>query len=125
VGATGATGAKGTTGEAGKNGATGPQGPAGPTGKQGPRGKTVFYECHPRRDHGRYKNACYVRVASVSQALVSATLTRGTAVYARYTGALAAGRQLVLKVDRSVPAGRYTLVLVSKSGTTRQTIAVD
>ena len=131
VGATGATGAKGPTGEAGKNGAsgangaTGPQGPAGPAGKQGPRGKTVVYECHPRREHGKYKNACYVRVPSVSRSLVSALLTRHGTVYARATGALAAGRQLVLKVDRSVPAGRYTLVLTSKTGTTKQTIAVD
>jgi hypothetical protein len=125
VGATGAAGAPGTVGASGPTGATGATGPPGPAGKQGPRGKTVFYECHPRRDHGRYKNACYVRVASVSQALVSATLIRGRAVYARSTGALVAGRQLVLKVDRSVPAGSYTLVLVSKSGTTKQTIAVD
>jgi hypothetical protein len=128
VGATGATGAKGSAGEAGKNGATGasgPQGPAGPAGKRGPRGKTVTYECHPRRDHGHYKNACYVRVFSVSKPLVSALLTRNGVVYARTAGVLAAGRQLVLKVERSVPAGRYTLVLVSKSATTRQTIAVD
>ncbi len=128
VGPTGATGPKGTTGEAGKdgaNGATGPQGPAGPAGKEGPRGKTVVYECHPRREHGKYKNACYVRVPPMSKSLTSALLTRHGAVYARATGALTAGRQLTLKVDRSVPAGRYTLVLVSKSGTTRQTIAVD
>jgi hypothetical protein len=122
TGPAGATGAAGAQGAAGTRGATGP---AGPTGTQGPRGKTVFYECHPRRDHGKYKNACYVRVTSVSKPLVSALLTRNGAVYARAAGPLAAGRQLVLKVHRSVPAGRYTLVLVSKSGTTRQTIAVD
>jgi hypothetical protein len=128
TGPTGATGSNGATGEAGKsgaNGATGPQGPAGPAGKEGPRGKAVVYECHPRRDHGKYKNACYVRVPSVPKPLVSALLTRHGAVYAHATGALAAGRQLTMKVDRSVPAGRYTLVLVSKSGTTRQTIFVD
>jgi hypothetical protein len=130
-GPTGATGPKGATGEAGKNGAdgaAGPQGPAGsagPAGKEGPRGKTVVYECHPRREHGKYKNACYVRVPPVSKSLTSALLTRHGTVYARATGALTAGRQLTLKVDRSVPAGHYTLVLVSKSGTTRRTIAVD
>lgn len=131
LGPTGAAGPKGATGEVGKsgaNGATGPQGqsgPAGPAGKEGPRGKTVVYECHPRREHGKYKNACYVRVPSVSKGVVSARLTRNGAVYARTIGAITTGRQLVLKVDRSVPAGRYTLVLVSKSATTKQTITVD
>jgi hypothetical protein len=127
-GATGATGAKGSAGEAGKdgaNGATGSQGPAGPTGKQGLSGKTVVYECHPRREHGKYKNACFVRVPPVSKPLVSAMLTRDGVVYGRTAGVLATGRQLILKVSRSVSAGRYTLVLVSKSGTTKRTITVD
>jgi hypothetical protein len=127
AGATGSQGPPGATGQSGAIGAPGPQGPVGPTGKQGPRGRAVVYECRPRREHGRFKNACFVRAAAVSHALASATLTRNGAVYARTApGALPAGQQLVLKVLRRVPAGKYTLALVSSKGAiTRQTVAVD
>jgi hypothetical protein len=125
AGGSGSQGAAGVSGSQGAAGAGGPIGPKGPTGRRGPRGETVVYECHARRDHGRYKDACFVRVSSVSKPLVSAMLMRDGVVYARTAGALAAGRQLVLKVTRSVPAGRYTLVLISKSATTRQALTVD
>jgi hypothetical protein len=81
--------------------------------------------CHRRKGQGRYEDACFVKILSAPKALTSATLRRGGVVYARtLPGTTARGQQLVLKAGRRVPAGRYTLVLVSKSTTTKQTITV-
>jgi hypothetical protein len=128
TGATGASGPQGSTGEPGKNGATGSSGPPGPvgaTGKQGPVGPTAVYMCHRRQGQGKYQIACFVRILSAPRSVVSATLTRGGVVYARTApGAITAGEQLVLKARRRVSAGRYTLILISKSATTKQTITL-
>jgi hypothetical protein len=81
--------------------------------------------CHRRQGHGRYEIACFVRILSAPKSVVSATLTRGGVVYARTApGAVTAGQQLVLKARRRVSAGRYTLILISKSATTKQTITL-
>jgi hypothetical protein len=121
----GASGPQGPAGEAGKAGAAGPQGPVGPTGERGPRGLTATYVCHPRRRNGSYKEACFVSIGSASKAAVKASVERDGVTYASATishAAAAAG--LVLKANRKVAAGRYTLVLASKHGTSRETITI-
>jgi len=119
---TGGTLPQGPSGAPGSSGATGQKGPAGAAGKQG---ATAVYVCHRRKGRGKFVIACFVRILSAPHALTSATLTRGGVVYARTApGAIAAGQQLVLKARRRVSAGRYTLILVSKSATTKQTITV-
>jgi Glycine rich protein len=126
-GPTGATGPQGSTGAAGgggkvgATGATGPKGSKGATGKQGPPGPTTAYVCHHRRGHGRYEKACFVRILDASKALVSATLTRHGVLFASSS----ASQPLILKLQRPVASGSYTLTLAySKSSTTRQTITV-
>lgn len=120
AGALGATGATGPSGPAGPQGSAGARGGVGATGKQGPAAVTV---CHRRQLHGRFVKACFVRILSAHKSLVSATLTRQGVVYAR-AGSSGDGQQLELTPRRSVASGRYTLVLVSRSATTRQTILV-
>ncbi len=119
---TGGTLPQGPSGAPGQSGATGQNGPAGAAGKQGP---TAVYVCHRRKGRGKFVIACFVRILSAPHALTSATLTRGGVVYARTApGAITAGQQLVLKARRRVSAGRYTLILISKSATTKQTITL-
>ncbi len=119
---TGGTLPQGPSGAPGPSGATGQKGPAGAAGKQG---ATAVYVCHRRKGRGKFVIACFVRILSAPKSVVSATLTRGGVVYARTApGAVIAGQQLVLKARRRVSAGRYTLILISKSATTRQTITV-
>ena len=135
TGATGSEGAKGDTGsqgslgqigEPGKPGAIGPQGLAGAKGERGPRGLTATYVCHPRRRHGRYKEACFVSVRSASKSAVKASLERRGVVYASGTfgGSAASAGGLRLTASRKVLGGRYTLVLDSKQGTSRETVIV-
>jgi hypothetical protein len=121
------TGTGGTLpqGPAGAPGPSGLNGPAGASGKPGATGPTAVYVCHRRKGTGKYVIACFVRILSARHDLTSATLMRHGVVYARATsGALTVGHQLVLEARRRVSAGRYTLILVSKSATTRQTITV-
>ncbi len=134
TGATGAQGARGEAGAGGQAGAAGPQGPAGAPGKQGPagprgergpRGLTATYVCHPRRRHGSYKEACFVSIRTPPGAASSARVQRDGVTYASATIAGAAGeRALLLKAVRRVPAGRYTLVLSGRRGTSSETIAI-
>jgi Glycine rich protein len=123
TGVTATQGASGAPGAKGEAGVAGPKGPAGPKGKRGPQGLTAEYTCHPRERHGKYKNACFVRLVSTSasNAAVKATLERKGVVYA--SGAPSEGR-LVLAARRPVPAGRYTLVLAAKHGTSSETVTI-
>jgi hypothetical protein len=124
-GPAGAVGATGAQGSKGASGASGSRGPRGATGKQGPPGPAAVYECHRRRGHGQYEKACFVRLLGVSKALVSATLTRREVLYASGpVGASVPGGPLILKLERPIAGGRYTLTLAYGSGTTRQTITV-
>jgi hypothetical protein len=125
-GEAGSQGAPGQAGEAGKPGAVGPQGPAGAKGERGPRGLTATYVCHPRRRHGSYKEACFVSVRSASKSAVKASLERRGVVYASGTfgGSAASAGGLRLTASRKVLGGRYTLVLDSKQGTSRETVTV-
>ncbi len=128
AGKTGASGAQGPAGEIGKPGAAGSQGTqglAGPKGEQGPRGSTATYVCHPRRRHGSYEEACFVSLRSASKSAVSARLEHDGVTYATWTASrLASAGGLSLKATRRVPAGRYTLVLASKHGTSTETVTV-
>ena len=125
-GETGSQGLPGQAGEPGKSGAVGPQGPAGAKGEQGPRGLTATYVCHPRRRHGSYKEACFVSVRSASKSAVKASLVRSGIVYASGTfgGSTASAGGLRLTASKKVKDGRYTLVLDSKQGTSRETVTI-
>jgi hypothetical protein len=123
TGPQGLTGGSGPRGVAGTTGQTGPKGAAGKQGAAGAPGATYF--CHTRQLHGKFKNACFVRVASASRPAVTATVQRNGVVYAKGGSArLRAPGTLMLKALRPVPSGTYTLVLVSKHGTTRQRITI-
>jgi glycine rich protein/collagen triple helix repeat protein len=126
AGQSGTVGPQGPAGEVGKTGATGPQGPDGPKGEKGPRGLTATYVCHPRRRKGSYKEACFVSVGSASRAAVTARVERHGVTYASATinPSTAGAAGLLLKADRKLVAGRYTLVLTSKHGTSRETITI-
>lgn len=125
-GEAGSQGSPGQAGEPGKPGAVGPQGPAGAKGERGPRGLTATYVCHPRRRHGSYKEACFVSVRSASASAVKASLERKGVVYASGTfgRSLASAGGLRLTASRKVLDGRYTLVLDSKQGTSRETVTI-
>jgi hypothetical protein len=137
-GASGAQGAKGETGAGGPAGATGPQGPAGeagkpgatgpqgPKGERGPRGLTATYVCHPRRRNGSYKEACFVSVSVPSGAAAMARVERDGVTYASATVGRSTGTsELLLKAERNIPAGRYTLVLSGKHGSKLETVTID
>jgi Glycine rich protein len=126
TGTVGANGAQGPTGTAGAVGAKGPAGATGATGAQGPQGPTAVYICHRRRGSGRYKQACFIRILGATKALASVKLTRHGVIYASsLAGTIAAGRPFILKLQRPVANGRYTLTLAYGGSTvTRQTITV-
>lgn len=142
AGAAGTNGAPGATGSTGGTGPTGPVGPAGPTGptgeagksgaagprgERGPRGLSATYVCHPRRRSNGRGSGCVVSVPSASKAAVTASLRRGGVIYARgsFSRPAASAGGLVLSAERKVPAGRYTLVLVSPTGAvSRQAVTV-
>jgi hypothetical protein len=118
-------GSIGPLGPGGAAGAPGQQGPQGAAGVHGQTGATAAYICHKRVLHGRYKTACFIEIASASRSAVAATIERKGVVYASgaATGSRSA-RALILKATRRVPKGRYTLLLVSRRGTTRETVTV-
>jgi hypothetical protein len=125
AGQIGATGTQGPAGQAGETGDTGPQGPVGPEGERGPRGLTATYVCHPRQRHGKYKEACFVSVSTPTGAAAKAKVERDGVTYASATINRSAGVvALLLKANRKVPTGRYTLVLASKHGTSSETITI-
>jgi hypothetical protein len=132
AGSQGATGEKGASAQQGPQGAAGPPGSSGASGKQGPQGKPgpagapgATYFCHARQLHGKFKNACFVRIASGAGPAVTATVERKGVVYASGTSARLRGPgSLMLTAVRPVRKGLYTLVLVSKRGTTRQRITI-
>ncbi|HTA13659.1 MAG TPA: hypothetical protein VK781_02230, partial [Solirubrobacteraceae bacterium] len=127
AGQAGVAGSTGPAGESGKPGSSGPQGPAGPRGEQGPRGLTATYVCHPRRRHGKYVEACFVSLRSASKSAVKATLEHKGVTYASaaFGGSVASAGGLLLRANRPVPAGRYTLVLATKRGVSRQAVTID
>jgi hypothetical protein len=123
-GVQGESGAAGAPGS-GATGAAGPAGKAGLPGARGARGLMASYVCHRRRLNGRFVRACFVYVPAAPTAAVKATLRRGRTVYASgsSSGARATGG-LLLEAGRKVPAGRYTLLLVSRRGLSRHAVTV-
>jgi hypothetical protein len=125
IGPQGPGGATGATGQQGPQGAAGTKGETGAIGPQGPPGATAAYICHKRVLHGQYKTACFLEIVSASRSAVAATVERKGVVYASgVASGSRSARTLILKATRRVPKGRYTLVLVSKSGTARETVTV-
>jgi hypothetical protein len=128
AGQAGATSSQGLAGEAGKAGAVGPQGasgPQGPKGERGPRGSTAIYVCHPRQRNGKYKEACFVSVTVPSGAAATAKVERHGVTYASATfDRTRSASTLLLKAERKVPAGRYTLVLTGKHGRSLETVTI-
>jgi hypothetical protein len=128
AGQAGTTGTQGPAGETGKTGTTGPQGPTGPEGQKGergPRGLTATYVCHPRQRNGKYKEACFVSVTVPPGAAATARVERHGVTYASASvGRTTSASPLLLKAERKVPAGRYTLVLAGKHGTSLETVTI-
>lgn len=125
TGATGPEGSLGAKGASGKDGATGPQGPAGATGPQGPAGVSAEYVCHPRELHGRFQNACFVKVLNSTHRATSAMVERKGVEYATWTASGSRERRVLsLRATRAIPKGRYTLVLVSGRRLTEEPITV-
>ena len=117
-------GEPGSAGASG-NGARGPAGPAGPQGERGPAGYPAVYECHPRQGNGKFKTACFVRVMSSSESVMRATLERGDTVYASGPAVgTQRGKDLLMRAIRPVPAGRYTLELISRHGAASRYVKV-
>jgi hypothetical protein len=135
AGQAGAAGSQAPAGEAGKAGAAGSQGvigpqgatgPQGPKGERGPRGLTATYVCHPRQRNGKYKEACFVSVTVPPGAAATAKVERHGVTYASAAfGRTTSASTLLLKAERNVPAGRYTLVLTGKHGRSLETVTID
>jgi hypothetical protein len=123
AGQRGPAGSAGAPG-AGASGAQGIPGPAGITGAPGsaaarPEDGAVAYECHRSRQAGRKgRLACFVRVqapaapSGARAGRVHATLQRGGATYASWSGHLAGEqRELRMPAVRRLAPGVYTLTL--------------
>jgi hypothetical protein len=123
TGTTGPAGPVGAIGAQGPTGKTGSTGPRGPVGATGPQGAMAVEVCHRRQLHGRFQKACFVRIQSTHGSLMSAKLVRQGVVYAQ-AGSSGHGGQLELASRRAVSGGSYTLVLVSHTATTRQSVTV-
>jgi hypothetical protein len=112
AGANGANGEKGANGANGANGAAGAQGPAGPAGAAGPAGPAGKVTCKVQQKGKKVKVTCTVKVAKASAARIHWNLSRhGHAV------AHGASRGGNVRLDASgLPAGKYTLTLISGQG---------
>jgi hypothetical protein len=122
AGAQGARGAAGANGSTGSAGAQGAPGPAGPAGKEGPAGKVELVTCNKVGN----KQKCTTKLVSgtakftatgSSASAAQATLSRHGTVYAAGIARSTHGRMsLRLLTVRRLRAGRYTLTLISGSG---------
>jgi uncharacterized repeat protein (TIGR02543 family) len=109
MGAPGERGTVGASGATGSAGAQGPPGPAGPAGKEGPAGKVT---CKVQQKGKKVKVTCTVNAAKASAARVHWSLSRHGHAVAH--GAASGGN---VRLNASgLPAGRYTLTLISVSG---------
>jgi hypothetical protein len=126
-GEAGPRGPAGSAGAPGLAGASGAQGIPGAVGIAGapspavarPEGAALAHECHRSRQAGRKgRLACFVRVqapaapSGARAGRVRATLQRGGATYASWSGHLAGGqRELRMPAVRRLAPGVYTLTL--------------
>ncbi len=128
TGETGAAGAKGETGATGPSGATGPTGTKGETGAAGAKGETGAtgttgplapigdYQCHRRKQHGRFLIACFVVHAkgtssTVRNVHVHAVLARSSKVYASWNGQIDTSGHITMPASKPIASGTYSLTL--------------
>ena len=119
LGPVGPTGPAGAAGPAGVAGPAGTNGKEGPAGKQGPPGKVELVTCKATKVKGKSVQKCTSKLVSgtVKLTAAGATLSRNGSVYAVGAARLSHGRlSLRLRPLRKLPRGRYTLTLVSGSG---------
>lgn len=123
-GPAGEKGATGANGAAGAQGPVGPIGPAGPAGPEGPAGKVQVVTCTTvKSKKGKKQQKCTTKTVSgtvtftTTGSVARATLSRHGAVYAAGTAHSARGHMsLRLLPVRKLVTGRYTLTLVSGTG---------
>jgi Divergent InlB B-repeat domain len=112
TGANGANGAGGEKGAGGANGAAGAQGPAGPAGAAGPAGPAGKVTCKVQQKGKKVKVTCTVKAAKASAARVHWRLSRHGHALAH-----GASKGANVRLDASgLPAGRYTLTIITGSG---------
>jgi collagen type VII alpha len=137
AGATGPTGTTGASGTTGPSGATGPNGATGPTWTNGTKGETGAagargetgatgatgplapigdYECHRRKQHGRFLIACFLLHAkgtspTVRNVHVHAVLARSSKVYASWNGQLDTSGHITMPASKPIASGTYSLTL--------------
>jgi streptogramin lyase len=108
----------GPTGSPGANGGIGPAGPAGAQGAQGAAGEVEVVTCTKKtttvKGKKHTKQVCTTKLSSSPQTF---TVTNGRAILMRGGHVYASGgfvkSRLVLRAGTRVPAGRYTLIVIS------------
>jgi hypothetical protein len=115
-GASGLTGATGPTGAKGDTGAAGAKGETGATGATGPLAPSGDYECHRRKQHGRFLIAClllHTKATSptVRNVHVHAVLARSSKVYASWNGQLDTSGHITMPASKPIASGTYSLTL--------------
>jgi hypothetical protein len=128
-GPTGPTGPTGTSGPAGSAGTSGTNGAAGPAG---PAGKIELVTCRSVKTQGKTVKKCSTSLTSkpvqftTSEAVRTATLSRGDVIYATGSAILAGKRaKLLLTPLRNMKKGRYTLTLTRGHNRHRETITIS
>ena len=120
------TGGQLPEGPAGTNGSNGKSGATGSRGPRGPSGKVELVTCKTVKKKKHAKKVCTAKLVSRPVTFKvsgdEARVTRGRTVYATGTDVShGSGRlQLVLSARRAMPAGRYTLTLLTRPGHTRR-----
>lgn len=122
-GASGSQGPAGAGGPQGPPGAGGPQGPAGAQGPPGLAGQVELVTCKVVTRKGKKQQQCTTKLVSgtvkftTAGAKASATLSRHGLVFAAGMASVQRGRlSLRLTPLRRLRHGRYTLTLISGSG---------
>jgi hypothetical protein len=115
-GAKGETGATGPTGTKGETGAAGAKGETGAAGARGPLAPIGDYQCHRRKQHGRFLIACFVLHAkgtnsTVRNVHVHAVLARSSKVYASWNGQLDTSEHITMPASKPIASGTYSLTL--------------
>ena len=114
-GAKGETGATGPAGTKGETGAAGAKGETGATGATGPLAPIGDYQCHRRKQHGRFLIACFLRTKATSHTArnvhVRAVLARSSKVYASWNGQLHTSGRFTMPASKPIASGGYSLTL--------------
>lgn len=122
-GTNGSNGSNGSNGAAGGQGAVGPAGPAGAQGPAGPAGQIQLVTCKTVKKGKKNAQQCTTKLVSgtvkftATGASAHATLSRHGLVFAAGLARVArGGLSLRLVPLRKLHKGRYTLTLISGSG---------